>query len=565
MTLSKYKQVVVSVLCFLFVLLLVVSLPAFGKNTSNNTPSLKNIGQIEQDAKHSFKCRAAFEEWVERFSGEKKGYTKWENAFRAAFLSRIKKHCNWPPEGYCINGDTVSVWYADFDADGFGDDANSEEACEAPDGYIENAGDCDDANAAINNGVIELCDEIDNNCDGAVDEGLTINRFYADHDGDGYGDVTESIETCHTEVSGFVGSSADCNDAAAAVHPDARESAEFGTGECDDGIDQNCDGVDVACNGIDADRDGHASKESGGDDCDDTHAGVYLGASEICDNMDNDCNSRIDENFVLGEFCSVGKGACYASGVVVCSDDGLSTQCNAIEGLPRDEACGGGDDDCDGFIDEDPVDARNLYTDFDSDGFGGWYARMQSCYNVSDFVNNSIDCNDARYAANPFEREKCDGIDNDCDHQIDEGCYCVPQTEICGDGLDQDCNGSDLACNGDVDGDGDGYRPLDGDCDDADAHVYPHAREYCDGVDNNCDHVIDEYSAVDAPTWYYDLDGDGHGGFMPRIISCDPVEEDWTTIGGDCNDYDSYVNPEWFEECGDGVDNNCDGNIDEWC
>ena len=91
-----------------------------------------------------------------------------------------------PAEASCI----TNRYYRDSDSDGYGDAASYRDACSPPSGYVANSTDCDDTNAAINPGATEVCDGADNDCDTVVDEGLPLNTYYRDADGDGYGDAT---------------------------------------------------------------------------------------------------------------------------------------------------------------------------------------------------------------------------------------------------------------------------------------------------------------------------------------------------------------------------------------
>ena len=95
--------------------------------------------------------------------------------------------------------------------------------------------DCDDTNAAVKPGVTEICNNIDDDCDGSTDEGLPLNSYYRDADGDTYGNASQVSQTCSgTPPSGYVLNSTDCNDANVSVHPGATEVCN--------GIDDNCAG-----------------------------------------------------------------------------------------------------------------------------------------------------------------------------------------------------------------------------------------------------------------------------------------------------------------------------------
>jgi len=204
----------------------------------------------------------------------------------------------------------ASTFYADADSDGYGSWMDTVRACEAPEGHVVDDSDCNDADASAYPGADEYCDEIDNDCDGVVDdEPVDPTAYYLDADGDRYGDADTEMWSC-VPILGWVTSSGDCDDSVATVHP---EAVEF----CDE-IDNNCDGVvdTDATFGLrtwyaDADGDGHGALDdtvesclppSGyvwtSDDCDDTDAARYPTATETCDLLDNDCDDEVDEEDV---------------------------------------------------------------------------------------------------------------------------------------------------------------------------------------------------------------------------------------------------------------------------
>lgn len=117
-----------------------------------------------------------------------------------------------------------------------------------------------------------------------------------------------------------------------------------------------------------------------------------------------------------------------------------------------------------------------------------------------------------------------------------------------------------------VDADGDGWSE-DLDCNDADAAINPDALERCDGLDNDCDGLIDDQdSDLDqdsAGTWYLDADGDGYGDPSEELIACEAPEHT-VADGSDCDDSRADVNPAGTETC-DTEDDDCDGELDETC
>lgn len=139
--------------------------------------------------------------------------------------------------------------------------------------------------------------------------------------------------------------------------------------------------------------------------------------------------------------------------------------------------------------------------------------------------------------------------------------------ELCGDGNDNNCNGqTDENCPSCSDADNDTFYAQLGcgivDCNDGDSAISPGAAEVCDGIDNNCNGQIDEAGAQNAPAYYPDNDNDGFGDNSQELIACAPPVG-YISVGGDCNDSVASVNPSAAEFCGNGLDDDCDGVVDE--
>jgi hypothetical protein len=369
------------------------------------------------------------------------------------------------------------------------------------DGYPGCGGsDCDDADPAIHPTATELCNGLDDDCDGVADEGFDV-------DGDGWGVCTATP---------------DCWEGSASVYPGAPEAAN--------GVDDDCDGdVDEGTDAYDDDGDGYS--EDGGD-CDDDDPAIFPGAVEFLDATDEDCDGDVDEG--TGVFDDDGDGSSEAQGDCDDSDPGVGPQATEV-------AANGIDDDCDGVVD----DFAGI-TDGDGDGF-----------------SLDADCDDADADVHPGAVEAPNTVDDDCDGLVDEGTELYDDdgdgfTELDGDcvdgdpgihpGADELPDGVDEDCDGDVDegtdawdDDGDGFTEDGGDCDDDDATAHPGADELLDGVDQDCDGDIDDGTEA------WDHDGDG-----------------LSALDGDCDDADPWVSPASEEVC-DTLDNDCDGDVDEGC
>ncbi len=398
--------------------------------------------------------------------------------------------------------------------------------------------DCDDHNAYISPGAVEVCDGFDNDCDASIDEGF-------DFDLDGYftaadpgclaaygqGDCADGDATIHPgasevcnnidddcngipddvpdgDVDGYTACQGDCDDNATSVHPGANEQCDGRDNDCnniiDDGYDDDADGVS-ACNG----------------DCDDEDENVFPGAPEVCDEIDNDCDSVIDPGFDAD-----------GDGWTTCGGDCDDEDSERYPGAG--EVCNDVDDDCDGASDDG--------FDLDEDGY-------LAC-------GDPPDCNDLDPAVRPGGVEVCDYQDNDCDGEIDEN----GAEDLDGDGYNTcqgDCNEADSSvnpgeleiCNGRdddcdagtselADNDGDGVNVCGGDCNGEDDRVYPGATEVCDGLDDDCDGVVPPEEA-------------------------DEDEDGYPACGSDCDDEDGTRYPGATEDAENGVDDDCDGTVDE--
>jgi hypothetical protein len=558
----------------------------------------------------------------------------------------------------------------DNDCDGSADEGFDVDG----DGYTSCAGDCDDADAGNYPGNTEVCDGGDNDCDGAIDEGFDVDN------------------------DGFTGCGGDCNDANDDIYPGAPELC--------DGEDNDCDG-DLPMDELDLDSDGWTECDG---DCEPWDGDINPDAFEECDGIDNDCDGAVDEGYddINGngvadctETCNDGETVFVSAGdgttqvvspnagdavltwdqnnrwtadvpgaewiwdmwfedtpqtggvveferlislpeyatvtgahLVMSADnayeievDGFAAGGSPIEtnyfgeqyydltalfgpgdntvlwivdnwpqsggnaytnpggllyeltvtweGTPvGPEICDGLDNDCDGVIPADELDADadgHMVCDGDCDDADAsvYPGAVEVCDGLDNDCDGVIptdeldadadgfmvcdgDCDDANASAFPGAVEVCDGLDNDCDGEVDEG-YDVDADgwTVCDGDCDDDdpainpgavevCNGLDDDCDGvvpasELDGDGDGFAVCDGDCDDTAADVFPGAPELCDGIDNDCDGVV---PAVEA-----DLDGDG-----------------FATCEGDCNDIEPAMYPGAAEIC-DGLDNDCDGVI----
>ena len=198
--------------------------------------------------------------------------------------------------------------------------------------------------------------------------------------------------------------------------------------------------------------------------------------------------------------------------------DGDCDDLDASSSPGAPEECNGYDDNCDGALAPGETDENfDEYLDCEDTDLDG-YAYVDG------------DCDPWDPTVYPGAPELCDGIDNDCDDVVES--------------WDSDLNHDEyLDC---VDTDGDGIPYADGDCDPWDPTVYPGAPELCDGIDNDCNDVVE--------TWDQDLNFDAY----PDCVDTDG--DGVSYADGDCDPWNPYIFPGAEELC-DGIDNDCDGIV----
>ncbi len=208
----------------------------------------------------------------------------------------------------------LTTYYRDYDGDGYGDPNVYTEAETKPKGYVSGSNDCNDEDPGIHPNAIEVCDNVDNDCDGEINEGFNDSceriTFYLDDDNDGFGDPEIYTED-YIKPDGFVLNNDDCNDEDPEIHPNAIEVCDYVDNDCDGEIDE---GFNDSCERItfyrDYDGDGYGDigvsieeyqQPSGyvpdSRDCNDADPEIHPGATEICNGIDDNCNKDIDEGF----------------------------------------------------------------------------------------------------------------------------------------------------------------------------------------------------------------------------------------------------------------------------
>jgi hypothetical protein len=290
----------------------------------------------------------------------------------------------------------------------------------------------------------------------------------------------------------------------------------------------------------DAARDTASGKDSGTDTGVDTGAdsaedtGADTGGDSACEQVwffDDDGDGYGLEAATVSA-CEQPAG--YAGEAGDCNDT------DATVNPAASETCDGEDEDCDGAIDEEALDATTWLADKDGDGFGAETSgTIAACEQPEAYTDpaGEPDCDDDNAAIHPGAEERCDAVDRDCDGVADndpsDGLTWYADAD--GDGAG-DAGVTTVACTAPA-----GFVSNGNDCDDTVSTVFPGADEHCNDIDDDCDGTADE-APVDPATWYRDRDGDGYGDASTTTTDCD-APAGYAALAGDCEDSDATVNP----------------------
>ncbi|MBI5550264.1 MAG: putative metal-binding motif-containing protein [Desulfobacterales bacterium] len=457
------------------------------------------------------------------------------------------------------------TFYQDGDRDTFGNAAMSTQACAAPNGYVTSSNDCDDTRAAVHPEATETCNGLDDNCNAQTDEGVLL-TFYRDADNDAYGNAAATTQAC-TPPAGYVTSSNDCNDTVASIHPGASEICNTFDDNCNGSVDE---GVLLTFY-RDADNDtygnaaatvqacaapaGYATSSS---DCNDTLAAVHPGASETCNEVDDNCNGMSDEPYLTfyqdadsdshGLISATTRACAAPGGYVSSNDDCNDTLASVYPGA--NETCNGIDENCNGAVDEGVL--ITFYRDADNDTYGNATATTQACTVPAGYVATSSDCNDTVASIHPGASETCNTADDNCNGSVDEGVLVTFYQDADSDSYGN-ATATTQACTVPA-----GYVATSNDCNDTVASIHPGASETCNAADDNCNGSVDEGVLL---TFYRDADRDTYGNAGITTQAC-AVPSGYTTNSTDCNDGLASVHPGAAEICNT-LDEDCDGTVDE--
>jgi hypothetical protein len=351
------------------------------------------------------------------------------------------------------------------------------------------AGDCDDSNGAVNPGAMESCNGVDDDCDGIADNGLTFTTFYNDEDGDGYGTGSPSV-FCSDPGTGYVQNNTDCNDVSAAINP---------------------------------------------------------GATEVCNFLDDNCNSSTDEGFPVNTYYQDLDGDGQGNPAV------STTACTQPPGYVLYA------NDCNDFSTTACPKPFGLNTTniTDNSATASWTALLCADQYRFEYRRRSSPVQTVWtviYTTDNFYTFPGNLSPNGVLYQWRVAAICTPGVTSAQSGYAPPVQYFNTSFRVYADADGDGFGATgaipvfvstipqpglsanDSDCDDTQNTTYPGAMEICNGLDDDCDGSIDE-----GGNWYPDADGDGLGNPLGLVINYCEQPQGYVGNNRDCDDSEVTV------------------------
>ena len=438
--------------------------------------------------------------------GNNLALTNFSNLASAYGVASVQQMAMSSTTSNVVSGDQPSFLFQDLDGDGFG---GASIGCNFTGPSVTNSGDCDDQNSAINPNASEICNGIDDDCSGIIDD--IPNAFASTN-------VPVPIPAGQTITSSF------------SVSSPVTSLLDLNV------LNLNISHIWVADLTV-------VLKSPQGTE-------VTL-LQAICGDQDDILINFDDESLAgYGTFpCPPVNNGTYQPLSPLSAFDGENPNGTwTLRVIDVYEDAGILNAWSIGF----PSTPTTLYADSDGDGYGNAAASIQACSATAGYVSDATDCDDGNGQIYPGATEICNDYDDNCDGFVDEGVSPAWYADADGDGHGNAAT-VQTACSQPV-----GYVASSDDCDDNNNAIYPGATEICNSLDDDCNGSIDENT---GPIWFVDADGDSYGNAAANVQNC-AQPSGYVANFDDCDDNNSAIYPN-ATEIPNGLDDDCNSIVDD--